>query len=230
MAKEDRMRRLAVLALVMALPAAAQTPPSPWHLAFDLDVADSAPKGFSCSRSGQGRPGRWRVVRDGSAPSPPHALAQLDADATNHRFPLCVSDEIVGTDVDLSVRIKPVSGGEDQAGGLVWRYRDPDNYYVVRLNALEDNVVLYKVERGKRSDLRAKGAWPLAYGKKVDVPLGAWSSLRVTARGNAFVVRFNDQELFQVEDLTFTGPGKVGLWTKADSVTHFDDLTVAVIR
>lgn len=224
------MKCIALIAVLISLPAAAQTPSPPRNLGFDLDAADGAPKGFSCARTGQGRPGRWRVVRDGSAPSPPHALAQVDADATNYRFPLCVSDEIVGTDVDLSVRIKPVSGGEDQAGGLVWRYRDPDNYYVVRLNALEDNVVLYKVERGKRSDLRAKGAWPLAYGKKVDVPLGVWSSLRVTTRGSTFVVRFNDQELFEVEDLAFTGPGKVGVWTKADSVTHFDDLTVAVIR
>ena len=126
--------------------------------------------------------------------------------------------------------MKPVSGREDQAAGLVWRYRDSDNYYVVRANALEDNVVLYKVERGKRSDLRAKGAGLLSYGRKIDVPSGAWSSLRVVARGSVFVVHFNDQVLFEVEDLTFTQPGKVGVWTKADSVTYFDDLAVAVIR
>jgi hypothetical protein len=224
------MKSVPLIFVLSCLPAAAQESPPPQVLGFDLDAANSAPKGSSCSRTGEGRPGVWRVIRDGSAPSQPHALGQMDADATGYRFPLCVFDQTVAMDVDLSVRIKPVSGREDQAGGLVWRYRDPDNYYVARVNALEDNVVLYKVERGHRKDLKARDAGFLSYGKKVDVPAGAWSSLRVTVRGSVFVVHFNDQQLLEVEDSTFPGPGKIGVWTKADSVTYFDDLTVAVNR
>jgi hypothetical protein len=113
----------------------------------------------------------------------------------------------------------------DQAAGLVWRYQDEDNYYIVRANALEDNVVLYKVEKGKRTDLPLKGEGR-TYGRKTEVPSGQWSTLRLVAQGSLFEVHFNGQKLFDVEDSTFTGPGKVGVWTKADSVTYFDDLTV----
>jgi hypothetical protein len=107
----------------------------------------------------------------------------------------------------------------------VWRYQNQDNYYIVRANALEDNVVLYRVEGGKRTDLPVKGAGR-TYGTKSDVPSGQWSSLRVVARGGLFEVYFNGSKLYEVEDATFSKPGKVGMWTKADSVTHFDDLTI----
>jgi hypothetical protein len=172
----------------------------------------------------------WRVVRDETTGSRPNVLAQTDRDPTSYRFPVCVLDAVSAADVDLSVRFKPISGAKDQAAGIVWRYRDADNYYVVRANALEDNVVLYKVERGKRTDLEPKGSGPFAYGKKVDIPSGAWSTLHVAVRGNLFAASLNDRPLFQVEDSTFSEPGKVGVWTKADSVTHFDDLAVTVVR
>lgn len=107
----------------------------------------------------------------------------------------------------------------------MWRYRDQDNYYIVRANALEDNVVLYKVENGKRIDLPLKGEGR-TYGKKADVPAGQWSTLRVIATGALFEVHSNGTKLYEVEDRTFTQAGKVGVWTKADSVTQFDDLTV----
>jgi hypothetical protein len=107
----------------------------------------------------------------------------------------------------------------------VWRYRDQDNYYIVRANALEDNVVLYKVQGGKRTDLPVKGEGR-TYGKKAEVPDGEWSTLRVVANGRLFEVHFNGARLYEVEDTTFSEPGQVGLWTKADSVTQFDDLTV----
>jgi hypothetical protein len=136
-----------------------------------------------------------------------------------------VITDLAAADVDLSVRFKPISGQIDQAGGLVWRYQNQDNYYIVRGNALEDNVVLYKVEGGKRTDLPLKGEGR-TYGKKTDVPAGQWSTLRVVANGRLFEVYFNGAKLYEVEDDTFSAPGKVGLWTKADSVTQFDDLTV----
>jgi hypothetical protein len=118
-----------------------------------------------------------------------------------------------------------VSGRVDQAAGLVWRYRDQDNYYIVRANALEDNVVLYKVENGTRTDLPVRGEGR-TYGKKAEVPSGQWSTLRVVATGPLFDVYFNGSKLYEVEDKTFSQPGQVGVWTKADSVTQFDDLTV----
>ena len=129
------------------------------------------------------------------------------------------------TDIDLSVRFKPVSGRVDQAGGLVWRFRDEDNYYVVRANALEDNVVLYKVENGRRTDLPLRGEGR-TYGKSAEVPNGQWSTLRVVANGSLFEVYLNGTKLYEVEDSTFTSGGRVGVWTKADSVTLFDDLSV----
>ena len=107
----------------------------------------------------------------------------------------------------------------------MWRYRDEDNYYIVRANALEDNVVLYKVENGKRTDLPVKGEGR-TYGKKAEVPAGQWSTLRVVASGPRFEVYLNGTTLYEVEDATFTQAGRVGVWTKADSVTQFDDLTV----
>ena len=108
---------------------------------------------------------------------------------------------------------------------MVWRYQNEDNYYIVRANALEDNVVLYKVENGKRTDLAVKGEGR-TYGKKADVPAGQWSTLRVVATGPRFEVHFNGTKLYEVEDATFKQAGKVGVWTKADSVTQFDDLTI----
>lgn len=192
---------------------------------FESDHPDAAPSDFTAAVN-KGKPGVWLVERDIGAPSGGNAVAQLDADRTNSRFPVLVYDGLQAADVDLSVRFQPVSGQVDQAAGLVWRYRDPNNYYVVRANALEDNVVLYKMEDGKRSDLPVKGV-SRSYGVEADVPDEGWGELRVTARGPLFEVYLGGRKLFEVEDRTFTGPGKVGLWTKADSVTRFDDLRIA---
>jgi hypothetical protein len=197
--------------------------------AFDDDKAGGPPKGMTCVLTGKGRPGSWQVLGDATAPSAPHVLAQTDADGTGYRFPVCVADGLAAQDLALSVRFKPVSGQVDQAAGLVWRYRDADNYYIVRANALENNVVIYKVEGGRRTDLPLKGEGR-TYGKKFTVPSGVWSTLAVNVKGNLFEVVFNGAKLYAVEDATFSGPGRVGVWTKADSVTHFDDLKLAVIR
>ncbi len=192
---------------------------------FNKDKAGEPPKGFSTALTGQGKSGVWVVMKDDASPDKGAILAQTDADATGYRFPLCLRDGITAKDADISVKFKPVSGKKDQAAGIVWRYRDKDNYYIVRANALENNVVLYKMQNGKREDLPLKGESP-SYGKKVTVPKNQWSELRVTAKGDLFTVWLNGQKLYEVEDGTFTEPGKVGLWTKADSVTYFDDLKV----
>jgi hypothetical protein len=138
---------------------------------------------------------------------------------------MAVVEGVVAADVDVSVKIKPMAGREDQAGGLVWRYRDPGHYYVVRVNPLEGNVVLYKVDAGRRVDLPLKGEGR-TYGKKATVSAGQWGELRVVAAGPRFEVFWNGVRLFEVEDASFSQSGRVGLWTKADSVTAFDDLTV----
>jgi hypothetical protein len=213
----------------LTLGAALQAPAaSPRIVRFD-SAPGQAPPGFTCALTGNGRPGVWRVQRDAGLPQA-EVLAQTDEDATGYRFPHCVLDDVSATDVDLAVRFKAVRGATDRAAGLVWRYRDPDNYYIVRANALEGNVVLYKVEKGKRTDLDPKGSGLFTYGKKASVPAEAWNTLRVVAQDSLFRVFLNGQELFQVEDATFTGPGKVGVWTKADSVTYFDDLEITVTR
>lgn len=193
---------------------------------FEGSAAGAPPAGFAFGRTGRGGPGRWEVVAAEDAPSGRQVLAQTSTDATSFRFPLAVVEGFAARDVDLAVRFRPVSGEVDRAAGLVWRYRDPDNYYIVRANALEDNVVLYKVEAGKRTDLDVKGAGR-TYGAEAEVREGAWSELRVIARATLFTVYLDGRELFQVEDATFREAGGVGLWTKADSVTRFDDLCFA---
>lgn len=189
---------------------------------FTQDTVGQPPKGFEFGHTaGVGRPGQWVVQADGSN----KVLAQLDADRTGSRFPVAVMADVKAADVDLSVRFKPISGQVDQAAGLVWRYQDENNYYIVRANAREDNVVLYKVEKGRRTDLAVRGEGR-TYGKPSEVPSGQWGTLRLVAKGPLFEVYHNGTKLYEVEDTTFTQAGKVGVWTKADSVTQFDDLTV----
>ena len=190
---------------------------------FEQDLVGQPPKGFAFGHTRkEGAPGRWIVQQDAGG----KYLAQLDADRTRRRFPVAVASDVSAADVDVSVRFRPVSGRVDQAAGLVWRYQNEDNYYIVRANALEDNVVLYKVQDGERTDLAVKGQGR-TYGKQAEVPSGQWSTLRVVAAGMRFEVYFNGTKLYEVEDGTFKSAGRVGVWTKADSVTHFDDLSVA---
>jgi hypothetical protein len=194
---------------------------------FNHDKVGEAPSGFSTALTGKGRPGKWVVMKDDASPDQGNVLAQTDADPTDYRFPVCVYDGLAAKDVDISVKFKPVSGKGDQGAGIVWRYRDKDSYYIVRANALEGNVVLYKVENGKRTDLPLVGKGR-TYGMKEKVPPGEWGTLRVVAIGNHFEVYHNGKKLYEVEDETFKESGKIGLWTKADSVIYFDDLQVTV--
>jgi hypothetical protein len=136
---------------------------------------------------------------------------------------------VSAADLDLSVRFRAVSGKADQAAGLVWRYRDANNYYLVRANALEDNVVLYKVENGRRIDLPVKGEGR-TYGATAPVAKKDWNTLAVKVRGDLFSVSLNGKALYDVEDRTFSGPGGIALWTKADSVMMFDDMTWTIVK
>lgn len=193
---------------------------------FDTSTVGAVPSGWTVAMTHKGGAPKWEIVKDDSAASKPNVFAQVSTDATGGRFPLAVYEKANLKDGTLSVKFKTISGSGDQAAGLVWRYKDPDNYYIVRANALEDNVVLYKVENGQRISLAPKGAPPKNYGVKHRVPKQTWCTLSVDFRGNVSTVSFDSHRLFEVEDSTFTGAGKVGLWTKADSVTYFDDFQI----
>ncbi len=206
--------------LIFAALAGAQT------IHFDSDAAGRMPPGWTVAMTHAGGVPQWEVLEDGTAPSKPNVLAQTSTDRTSGRFPLAIYEEAELVDGVLTVKFKPVSGAVDQAAGLVWRYRDADNYHLVRANALEDNVVLHKVQAGKRVSLAPKGAPAKTYGVEHQVPVGAWSTLSVAFQGQLFTVSLDGRKLFEVEDSTFPGSGKVGLWTKADSVTYFDDFQI----
>jgi hypothetical protein len=217
---------VAILVTAGSISAAGAETAAPMVVDFERADLGRAPSGFTIARTGHGEAPVWVVQEDPTAPSGKRVLVQTSTDTTGSRFPLCVYDAVSAADVILSVKFKPISGTVDQAAGLVWRYQNPDNYYLVRANALESNVVLFKVEGGKRSNLKPLGAGLLSYSKKATVEAGSWQSLEVRAVASRFSVFLNGEPLFEVEDTTFRAPGKVGLWTKADSVTAFDDLVV----
>jgi len=168
--------------------------------------------------TGKGGPVAWSVTDDPTAPAGPKVLAQTSADKTDYRFPLAVFDQPLLHDLDVAVRFKPVAGEVDHAAGIAVRLADRDNYYVVRAKALEDNVRLYKVVKGDRRQFA---------GADVKVPSGAWQELRLIVRGSRFEVFFEGRSLFSGIDTTFATAGRVALWTKADSVTSFDDLRIS---
>ena len=192
-------------------------------LTFEKEKAGTLPSGWSIAMTRAGGEPRWEVVIDESTPRKTRVLAQLSDDKTSGRFPLAIYQKTSLRNGEVSVRCKSISGEVDQSCGIVWRYRDSDNYYITRANALENNIVLYKVEAGERKSLAPKGHPSRAYGVKHPVPGRQWNELRVKFQDNVMTVFFNGEKLFEVEDTTFPDAGKVGLWTKADSVTYFDD-------
>lgn len=161
--------------------------------------------------------GRWVVQSDEGAPSGRHVLAQVDADQTDNRFPMAVVDQPSLRDLRLSVRCQTVAGRIDQACGVIFRYQNENNYYVTRANALEGNVRFYRVVDGTRRQLA---------GWDGPVTSGSWHTLCIDAQGDHVAVSWDRQQVIDIHDQTFQNAGKFGLWTKADSVTHFDDLTV----
>jgi hypothetical protein len=194
---------------------------------FDDGSSGKMPVGWQAFITGTGE-SQWALEKDGSAPSSPLVLKQAGW-APNPSYPHCVKRDAALKDGFAEVWFKPLSGTNDQAAGLVWRYQDTNNYYVVRANALESNVVLYKVADGKRKALDIMGRQG-GYGVKAEVPAQKWSTLRVEFVGPRFRVLLNGKELFLVEDATFSDKGAVGIWTKADSVTAFDDFSCGELK
>jgi hypothetical protein len=183
---------------------------------FEADAVGGPPRGWLLTMTGKGAP-KWTVERDEGG----GAVLKQSGKAT---YPVALKEGTNIRDGWVEVKFKPISGSEDRAGGIVWRARDANNYYVVRANALEDNVVLYKTVNGVRSSLDLIGHKG-GYGVKTAVGANQWHTLRVEFAGVRFNVVFNGKPLFAVQDATFAEAGMVGLWTKADSVTVFGGFT-----
>jgi predicted peroxiredoxin len=178
---------------------------------FDDAKVGEAPAGWTATYTGSGE-AKWTIEKDDTAPSKSNILKQ-SGEAT---YPVCLKNQTNLKDGFVEVKFKAVSGKEDQAGGVIWRAKDADNYYIARANALEDNVTIYHTVKGSR----------VAF-KNVNhkVKPGAWHTLRVKFQGNHFTVTFDGKKVIEATDDSFSEAGKVGVWTKADSVTLFDDFS-----
>jgi len=180
---------------------------------FDDMKVGTVPPGWTATQTGTGA-AKWSVDKDASAPSKPNVLKQ-SGQAT---FPVCIKNDTNIKDGFVEVKFKPIAGKEDQAGGVIWRVQDANNYYIARANALENNVTIYYTIRGKRIEKKRAN---------IKVASSAWHTLRVDFSGNRFTVTFDGKKAIEWDDDTFKNAGKVGVWTKADSITEFDDFTYA---
>ena len=178
---------------------------------FDNAAPGQSPGGWTATKTGSGE-AKWTVERDDTAPSKPNVLKQSGV-AT---YPVAFKNDTSVKDGFVEVKFKPISGKEDQAGGVVWRLRDANNYYVARANALEDNVTIYDTVNGRRTERRRSN---------MKVASNAWHTIRVDFQDNHFTVTVDGKKAIEWDDVTFKDAGKVGVWTKADSVTLFDDFS-----
>jgi len=189
-------------------------------IAIDKMEVGAPPADFEFGRTGQGSPARWMVVSDSSAVGG-RAIEQTTTDKTDYRFPLAIYRPFAAVNVEVVLRFKPVAGTVDQAGGIVIRLSSPDDYYVVRANALEDNVRFYRVVKGRREQLA---------GADTTVSANAWHALGLRAEGDKFTIMFDGKTLYTASDRTFTGAGRVALWTKADRVTHLESIAIRTLQ
>ena len=206
-----------LMVMVMVLAPTAVTAES---LSFENVVAGGSPGDFELAVTGDGQQGNWQVVVDETAREG-KALAQLSQDKTDYRYPLAIYRPLNVANVEMTAWFRAVSGVVDQAAGVVVRYADADNYYVARANALEDNVGFYRVVNGDRQQLASAN---------VKIAASEWHGLMLHANGDQFTVSFNGKVVLTVADGTFRSAGRVGLWTKADSVIHFDWIIVRAMR
>jgi hypothetical protein len=203
---------------------ASAAPPAPetvrtWN--FDADPPEQLPPKFVRGTFFDGRPaGDWKVVESPQAVSPPQVLAQLRDKGAEHNYNLVLVEDTNATDLDLTVSFLPISGKADMGGGLVWRAQDDRNYYLTRANPLEQNIRIYRVVKGIRHLLKN-------FDQIIDVR--KWHTLRVMHRGCQVHVFYDDEQAFDLCDETFKD-GRIGLWTKSDAVTYFDDLRLQVLK
>jgi len=210
-------RRTAIIAITLFFIGVSDM--SKHAISFEGTQTGAAPEGWTAPLTGSGDP-KWTVESDETAPSKSKVLKQ----SGRATYPLLLKNDSSLKDGFVEIKFKAIAGSEDRAAGIVWRAKDANNYYVTRANALEDNVVLYKTVNGVRSPLDIIGRKG-GYGTDERVPSDTWHILRIDFSGSRFRVSFNGRQLFEVEDSTFEDAGMVGLWTKADSVTLFDQVT-----
>ena len=183
---------------------------------FDSAVPGKLPAGWSNQKTGRGGLGSWSVLADSTAPSMPNVLAQTSKENPGYHFNLAVAEQTNFPDLEIELKFKAMDGQEDQGGGPVWRYQDADNYYICRANPLESNYRVYKVVDGNRKQLQSVN---------VEIPSNVWHTLKVKNVGNHIQCWYDGVLYLDLTDDTFTS-GKVGLWTKADAVTYFDDFEI----
>jgi hypothetical protein len=183
---------------------------------FDTDVVDQAPAGFTVHTVGPGRPAQWLVKAASDAPSAGNVLMQCDNDDTNHRYPCVLSTAGRFGNVRVSVKAKGISGNRDRSFGVIVRAIDEKNYYVARCNPVNENVRLYHFIDGKRREL---AEW------EGSAASGVWHSIALEVTGDRLTVFFNGNKVLEHHDGTFPQPGRVGLWTKAEAISQFDDFS-----
>jgi len=203
-------------ALTFAFAIAALLPARADMITFTDTATGVAPQEFELARTGSGGAGKWIIVEDTGAEGG-RALEQSSTEKTDYRFPLAIYKPVTAKNVDVSVRFKPIAGSVDRSGGIAVRLSDADNYYIVRANALEDNVRFYHVVKGRRT---------LVKSANVKVAANAWHTLALHAEGDRFDITFDGKILYTVTDKTIAQAGRVALWTKSDSVTRFDRLEI----
>ncbi len=209
-----------VLAVLLAVSVAVAAD-EPKAVTFSKADLGKVPAGWKAAQTGTGA-SVWTVVEDKTAPSKSgFALAQT-SDDRDALFNLCVADGTNFKDVEVSVAFKANAGKKDQGGGVVWRYVDADNYYVARMNPLEDNFRVYKVVAGKRS-AEFQDA-------EVKISAGEWHTLSVKMVGDKIECFVDGKKYLDAKDDTFAEAGKVGLWTKADAQTSFDDFRAKELK
>lgn len=191
------------------------TPLAEWN--FDKDEAGKTPAAWRVAETkGSGKTGKWIVVADDTAPSKPNML-KLDTQAEGGTFNLLIAEKTSYKDLDLRARVKALSGNEDQGGGLIWRAKDENNYYVCRINPLEDNFRVYKVVDGKRSQIQSE---------KIETKTGQWYEVRAVMTGDHIECFVDGKPYLHAHDDTFKEAGMIGLWTKADASSVFDNVAV----
>jgi hypothetical protein len=182
------------------------------------DDIGKVPSGWKADKTGKGEGSIWKVVADDTAPSKTGLVLAQTAESPGNVFNLCVADEPSLKDVEVIVAFKAVKGQKDQGGGIVWRYQDANNYYIARMNPLEDNYRVYKVLAGKRIQLETK--------EGLKIPVGEWHTLKIKMAGDRIECFLDGKKQLDAKDDAIQKPGKVGLWTKADAQSHFDQFVV----
>jgi hypothetical protein len=185
---------------------------------FDRDSLGKPPPRFTFAVTGEGPDIHWEVRQDPHAPSPPNVLVQSGKAKPGENFALALLDDVLLEHGEIAVRFKALAGEDDQAAGIVYRYKDPQNYYVIQASSKDDTCVLYRVKKGKRKLLDTKYVTVIPY---------TWYELRITFAKEHYTALVNGDLILGGKDSSFKGAGQVGLWTPSDSSIAFDDFRVS---